>query len=350
MKHTAKITVCLAVFLASCAATERPPRLAESPAQSSRLQALLTERAADGQEGPYRVAVGDKLKVTVAQADEVSGEYTVTEDGRVLLPLIGEVAAAGETEAGVAAIVAEKLRAQYLQSPEVIVTVAGYLGRRVTVTGAVARPGFYELRGGQETVMDLLTRAGGITDDASPKIYFSPASDAPLAEGQIAMAGDARLRPAALVASGGEKPIEIDLTELYQGWTVPALQLPVRNGDVIYVKEGGHVYVEGWVEDPKAYPLKRGMTLGQAITKAGGLSFAASPGSVTLSREDSQGAVRQYNVNFSALRSGAEKDIYLEPGDRIYAPGNPAKVALWGVYHTVTSIIRVSIAGGVAAF
>jgi polysaccharide export outer membrane protein len=310
----------------------------------------MAERAHDGRDQAYRIAAGDKVKVSVAQAEEVSGDYTVTEDGRILLPLVGQVEAAGMTEAQVAAKISSVLRAQYLQAPEVIVTVTSFLGRKVTVTGAVARPGFYELRGGRETIMDLLTRAGGITDDASPKVYFSPASDPPGGRQQIAAAADSRLQAVALMASTDQEPIEIDLTELYQGWTAPALQLPVRGGDVILVKEGGQVYVQGWVEDPKAYPLKRAMTLTQAVAKAGGLHFGASPGDVMLLREDGNGVLREYHVDFSALHSGSEKDVYLEPGDHIYVPGNPAKVTMWGVYNTVTSVIRLSVAGGVAAF
>jgi polysaccharide biosynthesis/export protein len=349
VKRIATITVGLAAFVVSCSATQPPAGPRAAAHQSSRLQELIAERSADGQDPAYRIAPGDKVKVSVAQADELSGDYTVTEDGRILLPLIGEVSAAGETETQFAAKIASALRAQYLQSPEVMVTVASFVGRRVTVTGAVARPGFYELRGGRETIMDLLTRAGGITDDASPKIYFSPASEHPSEGQQVAAAGAVRLQPALLMASADQKPIEIDLTELYQGWTVPALQLPVRSGDVIFVKEGGQVYVQGWVEDPKAYPLKRAMTVTQAIAKAGGLHFGASPG-VQLIREDDAGVLRQYSLNYTALRDGSEKDVYLEPGDHIYVPGNPAKVGMWGVYNTITSVIRFSMAGGVAAF
>lgn len=337
----------LVLLLSACSVTQRPPRPGEDAAQSSRLQELSAERSGDGESRGYRIGAGDKVRISVARAEEMSGEYTVTEDGHVVLPLIGDVVAAGRTEEDLAGTVAAALRAQYLQSPEVIVAVSSFLGKKVTVTGAVARPGFYELKGGRETILDLLTRAGGITEDASPKIYFSPAAPG---QRRVAMAEGVGVQPAALIASPDQKPIELDLTDLYQGTTVPALQLPVRSGDVIYVKEGGQVYVQGWVGDPKSYPLKRAMTLSQAVAKAGGLHFGASAGSVMLSREDRRGVVHEYQVDFSALRGGAEKDIYLEPGDRIYVSGNPVKVGAWGVYNTLTSIIRFSIAGGVAAF
>lgn len=340
----------LALLLSACAATQRPPRPGDAAALGSRLQDLFAERSGDGEGRGYRIGVGDKVKISVARAEEMSGEYAVTEDGHVILPLLGDVVAGGKTEGELADTIATVLRAQYLQSPEVIVAVSSFLGKKVTVTGAVARPGFYELRGGRETILDLLTRAGGITEEASSKIYFSPVLEGAPGQRRVAMAEGIALQPAALIAPTDQKPIELDLTDLYQGTTVPALQLPVRSGDVIYVKEGGQVYVQGWVDDPKSYPLKRAMTLTQGIAKAGGLHFAASPGSIMLSREDRQGVVREYQVSFSAIGDGAEKDIYLEPGDRIYVSGNPLKVGAWGVYNTITSIIRFSIAGGVAAF
>ncbi len=350
MRNLWGATFGLALLLSACAATQRPPRPADDAAQTSRLQDLFAERSGDGEQRGYRISVGDKLKISVARAEEMSGEYTVTEDGHITLPLLGEIVAGGKTEEELSGAIAASLRSQYLQSPEVIVAVSSFVGKKVTVTGAVARPGFYELKGGRETILDLLTRAGGITEEASPKIYFSPAVEGAPGQRRVAIADGVTLQPAALIAASDPKPIEIQLTELYQGATVPALQLPVRSGDVIYVKEGGQVYVQGWVEDPKSYPLKRAMTLTQAVAKAGGLHFGASPGSVMLSREDRQGVVHQYPVDFSALRGGAEKDIYLEPGDRIYVSGNPVKVGMWGVYNTVTSVIRFSIAGGIAAF
>jgi polysaccharide biosynthesis/export protein len=341
--------VSLALAVSACAVTGAPPRPNDDVVQSSRLADLLAERANDADDGAYRIGVGDKVRISVARAEELSGEYTVAEDGHVSLALLGDVVAGGKTEEELAASIRDALGAQYLHSPEVIASVAHFIGRRVSVSGAVARPGFYELRNGRETILDLLTRAGGITEDAGPKIYFSPNTERSAGGKQLA-ANNVGVQPTALLAAGGEQPIEIDLTDLYQGSTVPALALPVRSGDSIFVKEGGQIFVEGWVEQPKAYPLKRAMTLTQAITRAGGLHFAASPGSVMIARQNREGIIREYRLNFSALKSGAEKDVYLEPGDRIYVSGNPLKVGAWGVYETLATVVRVSIAGGVAAF
>jgi len=350
VRTRANLGLVFLLLASACSVTQRPPRVADEAVQSSRMKELFTIRSADATSRGYRIGVGDQLHVAVARADEFTGDYQVAEDGKITLPLIGDVVARGKQDQEVGAAIADALRAQYLQSPEVIVTVASVVGRKATLAGAVARPGFYELRSGRETILELLTRAGGITEDASPKIFFTPGVEGAKAGPQVAMATASGTVQPGLLAPSDDKPIEIDLTDLYQGGAVPALQLPVRSGDVIFVKEGGQVFVDGWVEDPKPYPLKRAMTLTQAVNKAGGLHFAAASSSLTLSREDSNGVVRDYPVDFNALRSGAEKDIYLEPGDKIYVAGSPLKVGAWGVYNALTSIIRFSIAGGVAAF
>src|SRR5258706_2525446 len=132
------------VFLTSaCSVTQRPPRVADEAVQSSRLKELFTVRSADATSQGYRIGVGDQLHVLVARADEFTGDYQVAEDGKITLPLIGDVVARGKSEEQAGTAIADALRAQYLQSPEVIVTVASVVGRKATLAGAVAKPGFY---------------------------------------------------------------------------------------------------------------------------------------------------------------------------------------------------------------
>lgn len=298
----------------------------------------------------YPIGAEDRLKVTVPNAEELSGEYSVANDGTITLPLIGAIAVSGKTDEEVAEDVRQRLATEFLQSPEVIVTVDAYKGRRVSVTGAVGKPGFYDLQGTHDTILDVLTRAGGISKEASSTIYFTPAGTGTSDPKQIAMAEERSLIPHATSGASEESQVEIDLTDLYQGRPVPVLMLPVRDGDRIFVRPSGQVFVEGWVDKPSPYELLPAMTLTQAVTKAGGLHFAASAGSVTLSREDRAGIRHDYRVDYSALAKGEEKDIYLRPGDHVYVGGNPAKVGVWSVYNVFATIIRVSIGGAVALF
>ncbi|MGH7899897.1 MAG: polysaccharide biosynthesis/export family protein [Candidatus Binatia bacterium] len=337
-------------LLAACAVARRPPSPIDDADQAGRLRGLFAARANGADREGYRIAPGDKIRVSVARADEMNGEYTVAKDGKVSLPLLGDTEVTGKTEEESASAIAQALRAEYMQSPEVIVAVTTFGGRRVSVSGGVMRPGFYDLTSERETILDLLTRAGGLSRDASPKVYFTPHEPATADGENRPVVRNVDLAANPLAAKRQEKSIEIDLTELFQGGKVAALNLAVRHGDAILVRDGGQVFLDGWVQEPKPYPLLRAMTLTQAISKAGGLHYAASPSGVTLSRQDRSGVIRDYPVDYAAVVVGGEKDIYLEAGDRVYVSGNPLKVGAWGVYSAITSVIRLSIAGGVAAF
>lgn len=96
----------------------------------------------------YRIGVGDKLDVRVFQVEALSFEELVVDtSGNINLPLIGSVRSAGRTANETSAEIAERLAAQYLRNPQVTVTVKAAASQKITVDGAVTRPGVYEMRG-----------------------------------------------------------------------------------------------------------------------------------------------------------------------------------------------------------
>src|SRR5439155_26697961 len=106
-----------AMVVSSCAATERPPVLRPAPTQVSRLQALLAERSQE--KVGYPIGAEDRLKVTVPNAEELSGEFSVANDGTITLPLIGAMPVTGKTDEEVAEDIRQRLAAEYRQSPAV---------------------------------------------------------------------------------------------------------------------------------------------------------------------------------------------------------------------------------------
>lgn len=334
------------LVLAGCAAAQRPPVARATPAETARVQQLLAERTASARSS-RTIAPGDRLNVKVANLDELSGEFSVAEDGTISLPLLGDVEVSGKRDTDVAEMLRDRLAAQYLQAPQVLVSVVGYQGQRVAVIGAVRSPGFYEIEKQGETILDLITKAGGIAGAAGPKVYFSPAEGANSAiEPVVLSSGDSDLG----AALKGRNPLEIDLTDLYQGRAVAALGIPVRDGDLIAVQQGGQIFVGGWVEKPNLYSLQPAMTVTQVITKAGGLHVAASSDAVTISRGDADGHLRDYRIDYPAMVSGSEQDVLLEPGDKVYVGASPVKVVPWSVYAVVAAVIRVGVGASVALF
>ncbi|AIF48414.1 XrtA/PEP-CTERM system exopolysaccharide export protein [Dyella japonica] len=118
----------------------------------------------------YRIGVDDQLQVTVWQNPDLSVSVPVRPDGKITVPLIGDVMAGGKTPEEVAAAIKEKL-ASYVRDPQVAVILTElrsheYLSR-VRVTGAVRQPVSIPYRQGM-TVLDAVLAAGGTTEFAAP--------------------------------------------------------------------------------------------------------------------------------------------------------------------------------------
>lgn len=111
----------------------------------------------------YRIGVGDKLNVRVFQVPDLSfAELVVDTSGNIQMPLIGAVQAAGRTSGELSSDIARRLSAQYLRDPQVTVTVTEAASQKITVDGAVTRPGVYEMRG-STTLLQAVAMAEGPT-------------------------------------------------------------------------------------------------------------------------------------------------------------------------------------------
>lgn len=110
---------------------------------------------------PYRLTVGDRLAIEFFYYPAYDVNVLVRPDGRVTIPLVGEVQAEGKMPSEIEAIVRSKY-AEVLAAPEVSVIVMEFADQRVFVFGEVHDPGAYELKG-SSTVLDAIAGAGGIT-------------------------------------------------------------------------------------------------------------------------------------------------------------------------------------------
>ena len=108
----------------------------------------------------YRIGVDDLLDVQVFGVDQLSRSVRVNSRGSVSLPLIGIVEVAGLTAQETESAITRRLAEKYLQDPQVSVFIKEYTTQRVTVEGAVNRPGIYPVKG-QTTLLTSLALAGG---------------------------------------------------------------------------------------------------------------------------------------------------------------------------------------------
>lgn len=145
----------LALMCISCSGTkkEKMPPLSESPVT----------------QGEYRIGVDDDLDINVWKNPELSLKVRVRPDGKISMPLIGDVPAADLTSSELASVISKELT-NFVKNPQVTVIVSNPSSsdflRRVRVTGAVKNPQSIPYRDGM-TVLDLVLLAGGLNDFAS---------------------------------------------------------------------------------------------------------------------------------------------------------------------------------------
>jgi len=135
---------------------------------------LLSSQAADtppsippaGQTIEFRLGPEDVLDVFVWKEPDLSTTITVRPDGKISLPLAGELDASGKTATQIQQEVTEKL-AQFIKQPVVTVIVKQINSLKISVLGEVRKPDVYKIKN-RVTVLDAVAMAGGFTDLARP--------------------------------------------------------------------------------------------------------------------------------------------------------------------------------------
>jgi len=118
----------------------------------------------------YKIGAQDVLRIDVWKEPEISRSVPVRPDGKVSLPLLNDVQAAGLTSMELANVIAEGLK-KFINNPQVTVSVSEINSRRVYVTGEVTRPGAFPLLPNM-TILQALTSAGGFTKFARIKNIY----------------------------------------------------------------------------------------------------------------------------------------------------------------------------------
>lgn len=129
-----------------------------------------------GEDKTYYIGPHDLLTIEVFQVDELSSKERVSQDGHIVLPLIGAIKVVGLTPSGLEMRIANLLREKYLQDPQVNVYVEEYAHQKVTVMGAVNSPGVFDLQG-ETTLLEAVAQAGGVDDEianAENVVVFRP--------------------------------------------------------------------------------------------------------------------------------------------------------------------------------
>lgn len=117
----------------------------------------------------YALGAGDKVRMTVFSEPTLSGDFSVSTDGELSLPLIGNISVAGKTTAQVTALAQSLFADGYLRDPKISMEIVTY--RPFFVLGEVKAPGQYPYASGM-TAMNAVATAEGYTPRASKKSIY----------------------------------------------------------------------------------------------------------------------------------------------------------------------------------
>ena len=137
---------------------------------SASATAAATPASAASTDADYKIGPQDVLRIDVWKENEISRTTPVRPDGRISLPLLNDVQAAGLTPTQLAGVITDGLK-KYITNPQVTVGVTEINSRRVYVTGEVTKPGAFPLLPGM-TVLQAVTSSGGFTQFAKTKAIY----------------------------------------------------------------------------------------------------------------------------------------------------------------------------------
>ncbi len=169
MRHIVRLAFFLVfscIFLIGCASQPRlqSGEVTAVPSGGS-LPAPDTTSASGAYQGQsdYRVGPLDLLEITVFQVEDLSRKVRVNSSGQISLPLIGAIQAGGKTVAELERDIATALAKDHLRDPQVTVFVEEFTSQRVTVEGAVKKPGIFPITG-RTTLLQAIALSEGFSD------------------------------------------------------------------------------------------------------------------------------------------------------------------------------------------
>jgi protein involved in polysaccharide export with SLBB domain len=304
-----------------------------------------TGATSDEDSSNFTLGPGDVLRISLPQFDSQKDRTVrVSEEDTIALPLLGVINVSGMTEANLRDELTRRV-GNYVYKPQVGVFLEHTESRDIAVLGSVKNPGRYMLASHSDTIMTMISRAGGMTEEAASRIILVPAPRA------IART-KARLVATSLaqgVPRDDSSPTQQTLEErvvinLTRADNQRYLELPARPSDVIIVPAAGEVTVEGWVPNPGKFKITPGMTALSAIAAAGGAQFTLS---ATLVREQENGGKLDLPLDLSKIKSGTERDVPLEGGDVVVAERSVVGAVPYSLYFLVS---HMGIGMGLTAF
>jgi polysaccharide biosynthesis/export protein len=172
LRRMAVVSACLLMtgWLAAQTAPAKTGNESKLVATAAAQPVPVIEAATKPHDDSFVIGNDDVLNINVWKEPDVSRSIPVRSDGKISLPLAGEIQAAGRTPLGLEREIASKLQA-YISEPEVTVMVTQINSQKFNILGQVAKPGSFSLTN-SPTILDAIAIAGGFRDFAKKKSIY----------------------------------------------------------------------------------------------------------------------------------------------------------------------------------
>lgn len=259
------------------------------------------------------IGPGDILNIKVYGVPDLSGQFRVSQSGRIDMPLIRKVSVASLNADGAASLIAEKLKSGgFILHPQVTVEVAEFTTQGADVMGQVRRPGIYPTLGTRR-LLDMLTLAGGATPAAGNLVTIIHRNDP-------------------------HHPVYLALAQKPSGYKLQANPV-ILPGDTIVVQKSGIAYIMGAVGRPGGYLIDNNepLTLMEAISLAGGTTITSRIKDVRIIRKVAAGK-EVVKLNLKKIYLGRAPDITVRDGDIVFIPTSNIKAFFYQGLNGLTSL------------
>lgn len=272
----------------------------------------------------YVIGPGDLLSIIVYDAPDLSRDVRVTAKGFIQLPLLPDpIQADGRTPEELGEALAHEFQQrQVLRNPQITVLVKEFKSRPVAVLGAVRKPQMVPVLGPMN-LLQVLSAAEGLTDDAGGRIYITRGAglgELPAAPGQVSEPGNP-----------GPHTVVVDVRDLME-MRDPAANVPIYAGDMVTVPRAGIIYVVGAVNKPGGFLLRdrrEQVSILQAVALAENMTGTARPDdSLIIRRPPGTDKEETIEIDVGRILARRAPDTFLQENDILFIPDSTFKKGL----------------------
>ena len=227
----------------------------------------------------YNLGPDDVLSISVYGDTNLKTETRVSEDGRIMFPLIGSIEVGGKSSFELEEAIATRLiKGGFVHEAQVNVMVLEHVSQQISVLGYVKNPGRYPLNS-NSTVIDSIAMAGGVQEMGGSKVVVTR------------------------TVNGGTQKHELNLQD-YLEKAQSVVPFKMQQGDVVYVPKADMFYIYGEVQRPGEYLINSTTSVVKALSIAGGLTPRGTENGIIIKRKVGDGTLLEVD--------GELKDIVLK--------------------------------------